>query len=129
MRGLVLAVALAMAAGPTIRGAEVAVKRHPGHYVAVNEGDEIPGIRHLDEPALRGVSKRYYWADLEPKKDAYDLDAIRKDLALLTAHNKQLVAFITDKTFRSGKNPLPSYLAAYALPNGRVSRRCAGTRW
>src|ERR1035437_10190403 len=119
VRSLVLAAVFAMATDDTVRGAEPAVKRHPGHYVAVNESDEIQSIRHLDEAALRGVSKRYYWADLEPKKDAYDLDAIKRDLGLLKAHNKQLVVFITDKTFRSGKNPLPSYLAGYALPNGR----------
>jgi hypothetical protein len=114
-----LVTALAMPASDTVRGAELAAKRHPGHYAAISEVKEIQGIRHLDEPALRGVSKRFYWADLEPKKDAYDLDAIKRDLALLKAHNKQLVVFITDKTFRPGKNPLPAYLAGYALPNGR----------
>jgi hypothetical protein len=108
-----------MAANDTGRGAEPAVKRHPGHYAAVNEADEIQSIRHLDEPALRGVSKRYYWADLEPSKDDYYLDAIKRDLGFLKANNKQLVVFITDKTFRAGKNPLPSYLAAYGLPNAR----------
>src|ERR1017187_9848131 len=119
LRNLVLAVALAMAANDTGRGAEPAVKRHPGHYAAVNEADEIQSIRHLDEPALRGVSKRYYWADLEPSKNDYYLDAIKRDLGFLKGHNQQLVVFITDKTFRAGKNPLPSYLAAYGLPNAR----------
>src|ERR1035438_2041188 len=118
LRNLVLVAALAVAREATVRGAELAVKRHPGHYVAVNEADEIQSVRHLEEPALRGVSRRYYWADLEPTSDAYSLDAIKRDLAFLKAHNKQLVVFITDKTFRPGKNPLPSYLAAYALPNG-----------
>ncbi len=119
LRNMVMVAALAMAADEWGRAAEPAGKRHPGHYAAVNESDEVQSIRHLDEPALRGVSKRYYWADLEPKKDAYDLDAIKKDLGFLKAHNKQIVVFITDKTFRSGKNRLPSYLAAYALPNAR----------
>jgi hypothetical protein len=116
---LVLVAGLSLAAAGMVRGAEPAVKRHPGHYVAVNEADEIQSLSHLDEPALRGVSKRYYWADLEPKKDAYDLDAIKRDLRFVQARNKQLVVFITDKTFRPGKNPLPAYLAEYALPNGR----------
>src|ERR1035441_9904753 len=118
LRNLVLVAALAMAGEGTVRGAEPAVKRHPGHYAAVNEAEEVQSIRHLDEPALCGVSRRYYWADLEPSKDAYALGAIKRDLAFLKAHNKQLVVFITDKTFRPGKNPLPSYLATYALPNG-----------
>jgi hypothetical protein len=119
LRNLVLVAVLAMAAKAMVRGTEPAVKRHPGHYAAVNEAEEVHSIRQLDEPALRGVSKRYYWADLEPKKDAYELGAIKRDLAFLKAHNKQLVVFITDKTFRTGKNPLPAYLAAYALSNGR----------
>ena len=101
-----------------VRGADPAVKRHSGHYAAINELDEIQSIRHLEEPTLRGVSRRYYWADLEPSKDAYALGAIKRDLAFLKARDKQLVVFITDRTFRSGKNPLPSYLATYALPNG-----------
>lgn len=125
-RGLVLAAALVIASYSMLRGAEPAVRSHPGHYVAVNEADELQSIRHLDEPALRGVSKRYYWADLEPKKDAYELDTIKKDLAFLKAHNKQLVVFITDKTFHPGKNPLPPYLAGYALPN---SRGFTAMRW
>jgi hypothetical protein len=117
LRDLVLVAAFAMAANDRVGGAEPG--RHPGHYAAVNELDAVQSIRHLDEPALRGVSKCYYWADLEPEKDTYDLDAIKKDPAFLKGHSKQLVVFITDKTFRAGKNPLPAYLAAYGLPNGR----------
>lgn len=116
---LILTVALAMAAAVTAGPAEPEAKRHPGHYVAINEADDIQAIRELDEPALRGVNKRYYWADLEPKKDVYDFAAIKKDLDFLKTHNKQLIVFITDKTFRPGKNPLPSYLADYSLPNAR----------
>src|ERR1035441_5881397 len=78
LRNLVLVAALAVAREATVRGAELAVKRHPGHYVAVNEADEIQSVRHLEEPALRGVSRRYYWADLEPSKDAYALGAINQ---------------------------------------------------
>src|ERR1035441_10508021 len=90
LRNLVLVAALAMAGEGTVRGAEPAVKRHPGHYAAVNEADEIQSIRHLDEPALRAVSRRYYWADLEPRKDAYELDAIKRELGFLKAQNKQI---------------------------------------
>ena len=119
LRSLVLVVALATTASEAVRSAEPAMKRHSGHYVALSELDTVQSVRHLDEPALRGVNKRYYWADLEPQKDAYELGTIKRDLAFLKAQNKQLVVFITDKTFRTGKNPLPSYLAGYALPNVR----------
>ena len=39
LRNLVLLAALATAAGGTVRSAETAAKRHPGHYAAVNETD------------------------------------------------------------------------------------------
>ena len=92
---------------------------NPGHYVAISERETVAGIQHLDEPALRGVSHRYYWADLEPKEGFYDFATIRQDLAFLKQHHKQLVVFITDKTFSVSRNPLPKYLAQYALPNLR----------
>jgi hypothetical protein len=116
---LVLAAWTAVSASSALPAAESPARRHPGHYVAINEAEEVQSIRHLDEPALRGVSKRYYWADLEPSKNTYNLAPIQRDLSFLSAHHKQLVVFVTDKTFRAGKSPLPSYLAAYALPNAR----------
>src|ERR1017187_1407891 len=79
-------------------------KYNPGHYVAISERETVSGIQHLDEPALRGVSRRYYWADLEPKEGVYDFAAIRQDLEFLKQHRKQLVVFITDKTFSPGRN-------------------------
>src|SRR5690349_8318621 len=75
-------------------------KYHPGHYVAINEQQEMRDIKHFDEPALQGVSRRYYWADLEPRKNDYDFAAIRKDLTFVQEHHKQLIVFITDKTFQ-----------------------------
>jgi hypothetical protein len=126
LRSVVVATALTTVSLTSVRAAEPASKRHPGHYAALNESDEIRDLRHLDEPALRGVSKRYYWADLEPQKDAYNLEAVRRDLQFLKARDKQLVVFITDKTFRPGRNPLPGYLADYALPN---SRGFTAMRW
>ena len=101
-------------------------KYNRGHYVAISERETVSGIQHLDEPALLGVSRRYYWADLEPKEGVYDFAAVRQDLEFLKQHRKQLVVFITDKTFSPGRNPLPNYLAQYALPNLRGS---TAKRW
>ena len=129
LRNLVLAVALAMAANDTGRGAESAVKRHPGHYAAVNEADEIQSIRHLDESALRGVSKRYYWADLESSKDAYNLDAIKRDLGFLKANNKQLVVFITDRRFAPARILCLRIWSPTRCGMRGASRRCDGIRW
>jgi len=98
-------------------GAELSGKYHPGHYVAMGQTEPISSIKELDEPAIQGVNKRYYWADLEPQKGIYDFSGIKRDLAFLRKHQKQLVVFITDKTFNLGKNPLPEYLSKFALPN------------
>ena len=94
-------------------------KFHGGHYVAITEREEVSSIKHLDEPALHGVNKRYYWSDLELQKNKYDFNGIRRDLKYLKEHHKQLVVFITDKTFQPNRNPLPPYLSQYALPNLR----------
>ncbi len=106
--------------GPTwLRGADLPGKYHPGHYVAINEAEPVASIRELDEPPVRGVNKRYYWSDLEPRQGAYHFSGIQADLDLLRNHQRQLVVSITDKTFNPGRNPLPEYLSTYALPNLR----------
>ena len=117
--GLVSLVALLFLGlgSPSLRGAELSGKYHPGHYVAINEAEAVSSIKELDEPAVRGVNKRYFWSGLEPEKGTYSFSGIRADLNLLRQHGKQLVVFITDKTFNPAKNPLPEYLSNYALPN------------
>jgi hypothetical protein len=92
------------------RSVRPAGRFHPGHYVAVGVGDDMQEIRHLDEPAIRGVSKRYFWRTLEPEQGIYNFSEIENDLAFLEQHGKQLVIFLMDKTF-SRKSPLPRYLA------------------
>jgi hypothetical protein len=109
----------ALGTGRAVAGADLPGKYHPGHYVAIEENQAVTDIASLDEPAVQGVNKRYYWADLEPRKDAYDFSGIKTDLDFLRGHHKQLVVFITDKTFQPGKNPLPGYLADDAVPNLR----------
>src|ERR1017187_3065531 len=104
---------------PAASCAGVIEKYNPGHYVAISEREPVASIQHLDEPALRGVSRRYYWADLEPKEGVYDFAAIRQDLEFLKQNHKQLVGFITHKPFRPGQNPLPEFLAQSALLNWR----------
>lgn len=66
-------------------------KYNPGHYVAISERGKVDDIKYLDEPAVRGVSKRYPWKMLEPTKGEYDFSAIRSDLEFLGRHKKQLV--------------------------------------
>ncbi len=93
---------------------DMKTKYHPGHYVAIQASENVQDIRHLDEKALRGVIKRYTWKRLEPERDRYNFSSIERDLDFLAGHNKQLIAFIIDKSF--GPYPvLPAYLANYKL--------------
>jgi hypothetical protein len=93
---------------------EVSAKFNPGHYVAVGPGAAMDEISHLDEPAVRGVNKRYKWKRLEPRRGEYDFSEVEQDLAYLAARDKQLVVFIIDKSF--SKYPsLPTYLSEYAV--------------
>ena len=87
-------------------------KFHPGHYAAIGPLTDIAEIRYLDEPAVQGVNKRYFWRTLEPEQGAYDFSSIEEDLEYLGARGKQLVVFLMDKSF-SEKSALPGYLSAY----------------
>jgi len=90
------------------------IKFHPGHYVAVAPFFEISEIKYLDEAAVQGVNKRYFWRTLEPEKGVYDFSSIEEDLEYLDRHDKQLVVFLMDMSY-SGKSALPPYLSEYEM--------------
>ena len=90
------------------------IKFNPGHYVAIEPFFELADINHLDEPALRGVNKRFAWRTLEKEKGEYDFSYIQQDLDFCAKHNKQFIVFIADKSFWI-KGALPSYLKEYEL--------------
>jgi len=102
------------------------IRSRPGHYIALNDWDGTAEMLDSIRPGVTGLHKRYYWKDIEPAPGNYDFSAINTDLQLAKAKGVQLVAMIVDKTFTAGDNPLPPYLASYALPlidGGYVSRR------
>ncbi|MFA0961017.1 hypothetical protein AB9P05_04375 [Roseivirga sp. BDSF3-8] len=99
----------------TVTANSAGIKYNPGHYVAMGPHINLPEIKHLQEPALRGVNKRYHWRILEPEKGVYDFSAIEKDLAYCEAQNKQLVVFLCDKSFWK-RGAVPHYLKQYELP-------------
>jgi len=90
------------------------VKFNPGHYVAVGSNFELPGIKYLDDRALQGVNKRYFWRTLEPEKGVYDFSSIEEDLNYLAAHQKQLIVFLVDRTFWI-QGAMPDYLSEYEV--------------
>ena len=90
------------------------IKYHPGHYVAVGPSYELSEIKFLNEQAVRGINKRYYWRTLEPEKGVYDFSSIENDLNYLRAYDKQLIIFLIDRTFWI-KGAMPDYLSEYEL--------------
>ena len=94
--------------------------KNPGHYLAVKEDFELSELKFLKEPAIKGVIKRYFWKDLETEKGVYDLSKIENDLAFLNNLNKQLIVFITDKSF-FGASVLPEYLKNYEITNEKIT--------
>jgi hypothetical protein len=94
------------------KGNDPEVKFHPGHYAAIGPLSELSEINFLDEPAIQGVNKRYFWRTIEPDKGAYDFKPIADDLEYLGGLGKRLVVFLMDKSF-SEKSALPGYLSNY----------------
>jgi len=85
-------------------------KYHPGHYVCVGRRTGLEEISDLDEPALQGLVKRYFWRDLEPHQGVYDFTEIESDLTGLEALGKRLIVFAMDMSY-SAESALPPYLA------------------
>ena len=128
---LVLAVGVCLAGAGSAQeaagqAAVCAAKENPGHYVSVKRSASHDEIKQALGAGVRGVQKRYRWADLEPEKGRYDLSAIRADLDFAAANDFQLVAFIEDKSFTDA-NPAPQYL----VPLSAVNRKGGFTlmRW
>lgn len=101
------------------------VKWNPGHYVTLpyEPARKATYMREvLDEleahPVLRGVQKRYTWAELEPTEGHYDFSSIERDLALLSSKNKRLVILLQIKAFSETMQALPQYLEAAVYEGG-----------
>ena len=92
-------------------------KFNPGHYTVLlhSQGDQ----RYMDDarrPGMRGITKKYYWRELEPSRGIYDLAKIRADLDWAQAYGMQLIVMIEDKTFKL-ERPNPAYLDALTPRN------------
>lgn len=96
------------AAGAESAQAAPAVKWRPGHYIFINTADINPKEHILER--FRGVQKCYGWSALEPKEGFYDFSAIKKDVALLKKHGKQLVIQAQYKAFGKGRRLTPDYI-------------------
>lgn len=106
-------------------GAPTKVKWHPGSYMmtyARAAQSEMSDIAR--EPYVRGVLRRYYWANLEPAMGKYDFSSIESDLNYLKAMPtaKRLVIMIMDRDFH-GNTPVgvvPDYILNDPRYGGKV---------
>jgi hypothetical protein len=81
------------------------------HYVFFNmERERIKEASFLATKALEGAQLKYTWRELEPEKDRYDFEAIRKDLAFLTSKEKKLFIQLQDSSFSERHILVPKYL-------------------
>ena len=117
-----MCVVMAATAAPT--PTDPAGKWHPGHYVFLNMADINPK-EHLTAQ-FRGVQKCYGWPALEPEEGRYDFSVIKKDLALLKKHGKQLVLQVQYKAFGKGQRLVPAYIQGPQYGGG-VYRASSGS--
>ena len=79
--------------------------------------------RLSDHPSLQlqrfvGAQIIYSWKELEPRKDAYEFDAIEADLRILNAHGLKLWIQLQDATFRPTNQAVPAYIMQEPEFNG-----------
>ena len=91
-------------------------EQNPGHYIAVNRWDTRRNMLDALRPGVRGLQKRYYWAELEPRWGQYDFEQLEADLDLLESQGKRLVVFVEDKSFNNDI-PTPGYLSSLTARN------------
>jgi hypothetical protein len=81
------------------------------HYVFFNmERERIKEASFLETKTLEGAQLKYTWRELEPEKDHYDFEVIRKDLGFLTSKGKKLFIQLQDSSFSKRDIVVPKYL-------------------
>jgi hypothetical protein len=81
------------------------------HYVFFNRDRErISDAAFVKTKAFEGAQLKYTWRELEREKDAYDFNAIRRDLASLNSNGKKLFVQLQDSSFDPAVVLVPKYL-------------------
>lgn len=87
-------------------------------------------------PETVGFALRLFWSDLEGAQGDYSAGFATVDswLAMAAEEGRKMILIIVDKTYRDDyRNPLPSYLAAYAVENNDALSNnkwaIVGQRW
>ena len=93
---------------------------NPGHYVWGSSGLTSSVLSVLDNcPEFQGASTIYDWVELELDLGVYDFSQIQQDLAVMQAHNKQLIIMSRDKSFSNNPFiPVPAYMRTVDYAGG-----------
>lgn len=75
----------------------------------------------LETRSLEGAQLKYTWRELEPEKDRYELEPIRRDLTFLDEHGKRLFVQLQDVSFSPEIINVPDYLRQDPLYSGGVA--------
>ena len=92
------------------------IKWHPGNYMmtaGTGKGPTSEFAKLANEPDVRGVLQRYWWAQVEPTKGHYDFSAIEADLEMLQRVGKRLIIQIRERTYSGSPDPsgvIPDYI-------------------
>ncbi len=104
-----------------------ALSQPVSHYVYFElERERITEQSFLNTPQFKGAQLKYTWSELEPEKDRYHFDEIRKNLSVLSKHKKGLVIQIQDLTFALQWKYVPSYILTDPEYHGGVALHYLG---
>src|SRR6266850_3622521 len=95
------------------------------HYVFFGQDREKlrAATSFLETAGLEGAQVRYSWKQLEPRKDQYDFNLIREDLAFLSSKGKKLFVQLQDVTFMESRINVPDYLLTEPQYNGGADKQ------
>ncbi len=94
------------------------------HYVYFGvERERIAEKSFLEHPGIAGAQLKYTWPELEPERDVYNLDLVRRDLQFLDQHGKRLFIQVQDVSFDESIVNVPAYLLADPAFHGGVARQ------
>lgn len=89
------------------------------HYVFfAHERERITEKSFLETQAFEGAQLKYTWKELEPEKDHYDFNSMRKDLAFLSSKGKKLFIQLQEVSFDAKWKLVPNYLLTEEFHGG-----------
>src|SRR5256885_10374960 len=96
------------------------------HYVFFDRDRErISERSFLDTRAFEGAQLKYTWRELEPEKDRYDFEPVRRDLRFLASHGKKLFVQLQEVSFDVAIVNVPAYLTRDPEYHGGADKQFA----